>query len=203
MPKNFLAKILIIVAILLGLFALGSGLFYFDNDESDSGLSLVNDALPTQSGPISPEELPSRLIIPKLEVDAEVQRLGVTSTGNMAAPDNFTDVSWYKYGTVPGRRGSAVMAGHEDNAISLPGVFYDLHKLEIGDDIYVTREDGERLHFRVVEEVVYAYDDPEPLTKIFNRDDGTYLNLITCAGDWVESAKTNDKRLVIYAKLVE
>lgn len=202
MDTKLLAKFLLMGAVLLGIFALGRGFLYFNNNEAELGL--VNSA--TQEGignPTGVPELPHKLLIPKIEVEADVQHLGVTDTGNMAAPSNFTDVSWYKYGTTPGEKGSAVMAGHEDNALTLPGVFYDLHKLEIGDDIYVVRNNGERLHFKVVEETVYAYDDPKPLTKIFNRDDGTYLNLITCAGDWVPEAKTNDRRLVIYAKLVE
>lgn len=205
MNTKLLAKLLILVAVLVGIFALGRGLFYFDNDAIDSGVPVGAAATSDEVSdmPAVVSELPNRLLIPKLKVDAHVQHLGVTSTGNMAAPNNFTDVSWYNLGTVPGNVGSAVMAGHEDNAISLPGVFYNLHKLDIGDDIYVVRGNGEKLHFRVVEETVYAYDDPEPLPRIFNRKDGTYLNLITCAGDWVPAAKTNDKRLVIYAKLVE
>ncbi len=205
MKRNHLGKIFLVLALLVGLFALGRGMFYFDNDEAQ-GLSLVSgDQIAQVNGGHSPTEaeLPSRLVIPKLEVDADVQRLGVTETGNMAAPNNFTDVSWYKFGTVPGYKGSAVMAGHEDNAISLDGVFKHLADLEIGDDVYVVREDGKRLHYRVVDEQTYRFDDPAPLTGIFNKADGSYLNLITCAGEWLASAKTNDHRLVIYTKLVE
>lgn len=206
MQRNNILKLVILGALLIAVFAVGRGFFYFDNQAvEDPSLFAVENGkvLGTQSGDVTPEQLPSRLLIPKLEVDSHVQRLGVTATGNMAAPDNFTDVSWYKYGTVPGFKGSAVMSGHEDNAIDLPGVFYDLHKLEIGDDVYVVREDGERLHYKVIDEQIYRFDDPEPLPGIFNKTDGTYLNLITCAGDWLESAKTNDRRLVIYAELVE
>lgn len=205
MQRNNFLKLIILGALLVAVFAIGKGLFYFDNDEA-ADLSLISGEQVAQvNGGVEPGEndLPTKLIIPKLEVESDVQRLGVTDTGNMAAPNNFTDVSWYKFGTVPGYKGSAVMAGHEDNAISLPGVFYNLHKLEIGDDIYVLQEDGTRLHFKVIDEQIYRYDDPKPLEKIFNRADGTYLNLITCAGEWLASAKTNDRRLVIYAQLVE
>lgn len=167
----------------------------------DTGLSAASsteDRLP----PRSVEELPERLVIPKLDIDAEIIHVGVNSRGEMATPSNFTDVSWYKYGPIPGNVGSAVMAGHEDNAVSLDGVFKRLHELEIGDDVYVVHADGSRTHFQVVDEQIYPYDKG-PLEKIFNSDDAARLNLITCAGEWLTSAKTNDKRLVIYTKLME
>lgn len=204
MERKFLPKLLILVAVLVAIFALGRGFFYFDNDEVDSGVLVVENGLVlgTQSGEVTPEQLPSRLLIPKLEIDAHVQHLGVTSTGNMAAPANFTDLSWYKHGTVPGFKGSAVMAGHVDNALGTPAVFYELPKLEVGDDIYVVRQDGERLHFRVIDKQLYRYDK-SPVEKIFNDSSGTYLNLITCQGEWVAAARSAENRLVIYTKLVE
>jgi sortase A len=204
MKSNFIPKLLIIGAVLIGLFALGRGLFYFDNDEVDTDLSLVGSQVAQVNDGLTPKEtdLPSRLEIPKIEVEADVQRLGVTSTGNMAAPKNFTDASWYKYGTAPGFKGSAVMAAHVDNALGIPAVFYDLPKLEVGDDVYVIQEDGDRLHFKVIDKALYPYNK-SPVEKIFNDKSGTYLNLITCQGEWVPEAKSAANRLVIYTKLVE
>src|SRR3989344_1071244 len=56
--------------------------------------------------------LPVRLQIPKLSIDADVQRVGIGKKGNMAVPTNYSDVGWYRYGTVPGQLGSAVVDGH-------------------------------------------------------------------------------------------
>jgi LPXTG-site transpeptidase (sortase) family protein len=148
-------------------------------------------------------ELPSTLLIPALGVNAKVQALGITKKGNMGAPSNFTDVSWFKLGTVPGQVGSAVMAGHEDNALSLDGVFKHLEDLKTGDDVYVVRKDGKKLHFKVVDKKIYPYNLTGPeLEKVYNADDAARLNLITCTGNWVQSIKTNDKRLVVFTKLV-
>lgn len=202
MRTNPLAKILILGAILIAVFALWRGFYYAPNGEVDNGAGLVAGNQTGNINSVPAEELPSRLIIPKLEIDANVQHLGVTSSGNMAAPNNFTDVSWYKYGTVPGYQGSAVMAGHVDNALGTPAVFYELPKLETGDDIYVVRENGDRLHYKVVSMDLYPWND-SPVEKIFNDDSGKYLNLITCQGDWVPEARSAENRLVIYAKLVE
>ena len=199
-----LAKSLLIGGILLALLIFGKSYFYAPNDEvgDDSGLQVASTSTTITSSSAGNADLPSHLIIPKLDIDADVQRLGITNSGNMAAPDNFTDVSWYKFGTIPGELGSAVMAGHEDNAVSLDGVFKHLEDLEVGDDVYVVDAQGKRTHFRVTDEQIYPYDNA-PVEKIFNTKDKARLNLITCAGDWVPSAKTNDKRLVIYTELVK
>jgi len=145
---------------------------------------------------------PVKLIIPKLEIEADVQHVGVTKTGNMAAPNNFTDVSWWKNGTLPGQKGSAVMAGHVDNALGTPAIFYKLKTLELEDDVYVAGQDGTRLHYRVVDKEIYPYDQA-PLERIFHDDSSSYLVLITCEGEWVPEAKSAAKRVVVYAELVK
>jgi sortase A len=191
-----LSKFLILGSIIIILIVLGKGLYFAPNGEVDSGLH----ASSTQDNSLS-ASLPERLIIPKLEIDADVQHVGVTATGNMAAPNNFVDVGWYKYGPTPGEKGSAVIAGHEDNALSLDGVFKHLEDLEVGDRIFVEDEKGKRREFKVVEKAIYPYNN-SPTEKIFNAKDKARLNLITCAGDWLPEAKTNDKRLVVYTELV-
>ena len=193
-----IAIILILIGLLLLTIVVIRGFFYAPNNEVDSGLEVATSSSQTSSGNYAQ---PSTLIIPSLNIETDVQSLGVTKSGNMAAPNNFTDVSWYKFGTVPGQIGSAVMAGHEDNAVSLDGVFKHLGELKIGDDVYTVDENGKKLHFKVVDKQIYPYDN-SPVEKIFATKDKARLNLITCAGDWVPSAKTNDKRLVVYTELV-
>lgn len=148
-----------------------------------------------------PGELPERLRIPALKVDAAVRHVGTTQGGAMATPGNFTDVGWYKYGTVPGFVGSAVIDGHVDNALALDGVFKHLAELKAGDDIYVDTASSTALHF-VVREVESYPADEVPLTRLFNATDAVRLNLITCDGVWVKDQKEYDHRLVVYAELV-
>ena len=207
MQKSF-AKILIVGGVLIALFALYRGVYYAPNDvvsDADSGLEVSNTT--TNVGAVvasaSTSSYPSRLLIPKLDIDTNVQALGVTKKGNMAAPSNFTDVSWYKYGPLPGRIGSAVMSGHEDNALSLDGIFKHLEDLNIGDDVYVLDKNGTKLHFKVTEKKIYPYNLSGPeLERVFNAKDKARLNLITCTGEWVQAIKTNDQRLVVYTELV-
>lgn len=211
MVKNTLGKVLLASSLLVVLFVLGQGIYYSPTKEATQEIQLspreedrilgsivANTEKPAVT---TIDAKPSRLLIPKIEVDAEVEHLGITANGNMAAPDGFDNVSWYKYGPVPGSKGSAVMAGH-DNGKYVPGVFRNLHEVEVGDDVYVVQNDGERLHFRVVEKSIYPYEQA-PLERIFATNDKTRLNLITCTGEWLPELKMSDSRLVIYTELVE
>lgn len=209
------AKFLILFAVLLAGFALWRGFFYYPNEEDASLTAQVAEAASTSAGSVSglksqgatpssaTAALPSRLLIPKLGIDAKVQAMGLTKKGNMAAPSNYTDVSWYKLGAAPGTRGSAVMAGHVDNAAGLAGVFKNLDNLAVGDDVYVIDKSGKKLHFRVTAKKIYPYNlSGAELKKVFSATDAARLNLITCTGEWVEELKTNDKRLVVFTELV-
>ena len=75
---------------------------------------------PAISASAAPGEYPARLRIPALGIDAHVQQTGLTKSGAMGAPTNFTDVAWYKFGPVPGQMGSAVIDSHMDNGLALP-----------------------------------------------------------------------------------
>lgn len=141
---------------------------------------------------------PVRLLIPALEINTKVQKVGINTKGNMAAPNNFKDVGWYKYGTLPGDIGSAVMAGHVDNGLAFAGVFKRLGELEKGDDVYVDTDDGKRIRFSVIDSEVYDYDANVP--EVFTERDGRYLKLITCTGTWIPSNRTHNKRLVVTAE---
>lgn len=149
---------------------------------------------------INAPENPARLRIPRLHIQAAVQYVGINGSGNMATPSNFTDVAWYKYGTVPGQMGSAVINGHVDNGLALAGVFKHLQDIQTGDDIYIDTKQGSSLHFVVERVVLYPYKDV-PTDLVFNQKDAPRLNLITCDGNWVKAGKTYDKRLVVYAVL--
>jgi len=150
--------------------------------------------------PESPGMIPVKLLIPQLEIDAPVEEVGVTARGNMATPSRYSSVGWYKYGTLPGARGSAVLAGHVDNALGLAGVFKRLSELSPGDEIFVTGAGGEELRFTIERMEIYPYQEV-PVETLFKDSDAARLNLVTCSGSWLLSEKTYDERLVVYAVL--
>ncbi len=176
-------------------------LFYAPDAEVSA--PLVATPQPSSQAEYNPQKsLPFRLRIPSIGIDAKVQHVGVNDKGNMANPNNFTDVAWYKYGPVPGASGSAVIAGHLDNGLGLPAVFKKLEEVQVGDDIFVEAEDGSTLRFVVTSARTYPYTEV-PTAVVFNPSGSVRLNLITCAGTWLKDKKTYDERLVVFAKPAE
>lgn len=150
----------------------------------------------------STSSLPVKLKIPKIDVYADIEKVGVTKNGEMGVPKNLSSVGWYMYGVSPGASGSAVLDGHLiDNIRNKKLVFYRLDELKVGDDIYVLNTDGEDLHFKVVKKQVFDYDTNDT-SMIFASSTIPKLNLITCNGDWIQNIKSYSKRLVVFTELV-
>lgn len=143
--------------------------------------------------------LPVRLKIPKINVNAAVEYVGLTSQGDMGAPKGPDGVAWYKLGPRPGENGSAVMAGHYGRWKNGQGsVFDNLNKLIKGDNLYVIDKKGTTTTFVVRE--LRTYNPKGDHTDVFISKDGkAHLNIITCEGVWNEARKTYSNRLVVFA----
>jgi Sortase domain len=145
---------------------------------------------------------PVRLLISAIGIDATVEEVGVTPAGDLAVPKQnpWQDVGWYESGPRPGERGSAVIDGHLDRPGGYPAVFWRLRDMRIGDEVVVMDAFGKTLRFHVRDIEFYSPQDA-PIQEIFGNETGTYLNLITCAGDWIASQHQTTLRLVIYTSL--
>lgn len=145
---------------------------------------------------------PVRLIVPAIGVNALIEGVGVTSGGDLAVPQQhpWDDVGWYAAGPRPGERGSAVIDGHLDRPGGSAAVFWYLRNMRVGDEVMVIDAYGKTLKFRVREIGSYAPQDA-PIQQIFGNDTGDFLNLITCAGDWIPSQRQTTLRLVVYTSL--
>src|SRR4029453_3282805 len=136
-------------------------------------------------GPLPPP--PVRLGIPRLYVDAPIITMGFDAERYPQVPERPDQVAWYNFSAAPGQRSNAVMAGHVDWQTStrqpIPGVFYRIRELEIGDIVTVTLEDGQKLNYRVTGNVATAYEDPNVL-KTMDHTSKEVITLITCGGTW-------------------
>lgn len=145
---------------------------------------------------------PSRLIVPALNINANVQYVTVNAKGNIGTPDNFTDVAWYSLGVVPGQAGTAIIDGHVDNGLGLAGVFKHLSDIQLGDEVDVVTKAGGEARFIVTNIQVYDYQNV-PSAAIFGAASASStLKLITCDGTWVPGGDTYNERLVVTASLV-
>lgn len=143
---------------------------------------------------------PTSLKIPAIDLEAQVQHLGTTENGEMAVPDNIEDVSWFSPGYEPGENGRAVIAGHVDG-VEGPAIFWDLSKLQLGDEVVVQDKDS-TLTFKVhtMESVPLDLAD---ITKVFGYTSSPELVLITCSGNYDFDRGTREERLIVYASLLE
>ncbi|MBE3558200.1 MAG: class F sortase [Ktedonobacteraceae bacterium] len=205
--RRFLWPVLMLLGLLFGL---GSGwLLYFWLPVGNPAHLLSPRQNTTPQARIVPPLLRehwlkegTRLLIPAIGVDAPVEPVGILPDGSMAVPtrNQWTGVGWFAGGTYPGEWGSAVLDGHLDRPGGAPAVFWNLHRLQIGDEVQVVESDGSTLRFRVRDVQKYM-PQAAPLKKIFADTSGVYLNLITCAGQWIPVQRQTSQRLVVYTTL--
>ncbi len=143
---------------------------------------------------------PVSISIPSIGIKADIEETGILENGEMGVPEDVDQVGWFEPGFQAGAKGHAVLAGHVDS-LSGPAVFYELDKLEIGDQFTLTDADGREMVFEVRETESFVTDQA-PVEEIFGRSDRRMVNLITCTGDYNRSIGSHEERLVVSAELV-
>ncbi|MFJ8659047.1 class F sortase [Streptomyces sp. NPDC093795] len=129
-----------------------------------------------------PPSAPVRLRIPETDVDTPMMRLGLARDGSLDVPPagNRNMAGWYADGTPPGAKGTAIVAGHVDNAEG-PAVFYTLGALKKGHRIEVDRQDGRTAVFTV--DAVEVYENKDfPDRKVYDETGRAEIRVITCGG---------------------
>ncbi len=142
---------------------------------------------------------PRYIIIPKLNVDARVLSVGVTSTGALGTPYNVFDTAWYNQSALPGQQGAMLIDGHV-SSWTAHGVFYGLHTLVAGDIIKIVRGDGTVFTYKVITKKFYPANKVNmqaAMTPIVSGQPG--LNLITCTGHVYPGTSLFNERVVVFA----
>jgi hypothetical protein len=150
--------------------------------------------------PALPPSPPDRVRIPAIRVDAPLTGLGLTASGSLEVPPAARKnlAGWYEAGTTPGETGTAIVAGHVDNAEG-PAVFYDLGALRRGGTIEVDRRDGSVAVFTV--DAVEVYDAKDfPDEKVYGAARRPELRVITCGGGYSPSTGYRGN-VVVFAHL--
>lgn len=176
------------------------------DNNSESSAILGPGASPAPQGP-----KPTRLAIPGLFVDAPVAPTGFEpGTNEPDVPDRADLVAWYDFTPTPGLGTNAVFSGHVDwqtpDGAPIPGVFYRLRELKIGDAIQVTLEDGRALEYRVTGNIASDYNDPK-LIRLMAPTKKDVVTLITCGGSWLadgseENGGNYSHRVLVRAELM-
>ena len=166
-----------------------------------AGLQGLTEAWPTpQLTPVSHAPL-TRLVIPKIGVDAPVVTLGVDDQGVMQSPKSAFEVGWYDFTAQPGTGGNTVFSGHVDFASVGTAVFWDLRKLGPGDLVEVRLADGTAYQYLVVSSVSYPGDDA-PVADIVGPTSKDTVTIITCTGTFNRDIHQYSHRLVVRAERI-
>lgn len=143
---------------------------------------------------------PAHIEIPSIGVDAAIEPTGILNNGEMGVPEDVDQVGWFKPGFKAGAKGHAVLAGHVDS-LTGPAVFYELKKVNTGDQVKLTDANGRKMIFEVKKMASYETDQA-PIEEIFGNADGRFINLITCTGNFNRDIGSHEERLVVTAELV-
>jgi len=140
---------------------------------------------------------PARIKIPSINVDAAVERVGLTPEGVIDVPKGHTNAAWFESGPRPGENGNSIIDGHFGWKNGIPAVFDELHRLQKGDKLYV--EDGTGAVTAFVVREIRTYGENEDAKNVFISNDGkAHLNLVTCEGTWNKDRHSYSDRLVVF-----
>jgi sortase (surface protein transpeptidase) len=164
------------------------------NAPSASGAARAPDAV--ASLPVVPRGVPVRVLIPAIDADVALVRLGLRPDRAMEVPD-FGLAGWYGKGPMPGHPGPAVLAGHVDSRAG-PDVFFRLRDLIAGDHVHVLYDSGDRITF-VVTTSERTPKDALPVASIWPLTTDRLLALITCGGTFDRDARSYRDNVIVYA----
>jgi hypothetical protein len=143
--------------------------------------------------------VPTRIIIPKIQVSSSLERLGREADGTVEVPGPWEVAGWYALGPRPGDPGSAVILGHVDSKRG-PAVFYRLHQLRTGDEIDVTRADRSTVRFVV--QRTEQYDKRRfPTDAVYYPTLTSGLRLVTCGGQFDYTTGHYRSNIIVFATI--
>ncbi|MEV0171685.1 class F sortase [Streptomyces sp. NPDC050803] len=173
-----------VVALCSGAWLLRSGAETHAPPQPSAAQAHADPRTQRSAAPALPPSPPDRVRIPSIRVDAPLTGLGLTPTGSLDVPPAARQnlAGWYEAGTTPGETGTAIVAGHVDNAEG-PAVFYRLGALRKGATIELDRRDGTTAVFSV--DSVEVYDARNfPDEKVYGAARRPELRVITCGGGY-------------------
>lgn len=158
---------------------------------------------------------PTRVLIPKIGVDAPLVPLGLAADGSINVPDlnHVDEVSWYcqkhamvdgkphcSGGVIPGQIGPSALFAHI-NGHGRPGAFVKLPSLTVGDTVTIQRGNATPLTFRV-----YKYIQPHKANfdtaAVYGDVSRAEIRLITCTGAFIGGKYGYQDQGVVFASLV-
>ncbi|HLL60496.1 MAG TPA: class F sortase [Candidatus Nitrosocosmicus sp.] len=167
--------------------------------EKNSAPSITNTPTPSPT-PTPIAGLPKKLIIPKIQVDTELEYMGVDPDGAMQVPQDWNKAGWFSGGIRPGEIGKAAIDGHFDTDTGMPAVFWNLGQLNPGDEIKIL-DDRNKIYTFIVQTKQNHEYDKFPLNELIGKSNKKELNIVTCTGYWNFETNNYSHRMLITTEL--
>lgn len=149
-----------------------------------------------------PASQPRRIIMPTINEQGCIQKVGINQEGAIAVPSNIHVAGWYTGLSTPGKDGLSLIDGHL-RGLRQQGIFENLYKLKAGDIFRIEFGDRSIKKFQVVDSDSYKVDEVGARMFEHRSTISSQLNLITCFGTWQQDTNEFDRRLLVVSKLVE
>ena len=168
-------------------------------------------ALPAAGVPADGAVVPARVAIPAIGVDTAVETRGTVRYENpftgqdvdgYGVPESMRTTSWWSDGPAPGSGQMAVVLGHAGAGGG--AVFDRLPDLAPGDEVLLVDAGGAYQRLRVLGEPVTGLDKATPALAeaLDGHPEGADLALVTCGGEFDESAGASEDNTVVFADVV-
>lgn len=148
-------------------------------------------------------DTPRYIYIPDAKVGkTRVMHLGINNKNEIAVPGNINDAGWYTDSSKPGRKGAMFIYGHI-SSWEAKGIFYDLNKLQAGNEVTVESGDGHKYTYKVIKTKTYDVEKVnmnEVLTPV--EANTAALNLMTCTGKVKPGTSEFTERFVVFTTRV-
>lgn len=133
----------------------------------------------------------ARLQIPRFNVDSAIENIGLLPNNQMDVPKDPHNTGWYDIYDRPGWGGNSIFSAHVDWFPNIRGPFYNLARMEEGDEVIVLMEDGSEYVYEVFRKQRYHVNEIPMGDLIWPEEqpeDEEWITLITCGGEFVQTS---------------
>ena len=150
---------------------------------------------------VASDNQPRKIIIPRLEIDSCIQKVGVDQHDAIAVPSNIHVAGWFVDSAIPGESGVSIIDGHAGGRYT-NGIFKHLNQLSPDDIIEIQIGDGRPQSFAVIS--VESYSVKETSREQYRHIEGveSQLTLVTCGGDYDSEQQSYDQRVIVRSRLL-
>lgn len=144
--------------------------------------------------------IPKQILIPSVNIDGCIQRVGVDQNKAIAVPSNIHVAGWFVNSVIPGENGVSIIDGHVQGRYG-DAIFGKLKDVSVGEDIKVTFGEGGERNFEVKSVDTYSVEETNKQQYVQLTGVDRQLTLITCGGRYDAQSESYDKRVVIRARM--